>query len=292
MTESPNGLPYYESENGYGIPVTFVEQGGAPLGSAAGSPAPANTLIAGSGSFVMSGETMTPVVDYKLPSAVASFALTGQDATFTKSSSFSITAVSNASSVSSSTSYTFTNQNVGSGGLVVVGIVYQGNSAQTVTGVTIAGAAASQATSAAVPATSVGAGSDIWYLTGVTGPTATIVISMSGSAAQRCAIEVYTVAGAASVSTGANSSTASSVSTRTVAATIPSGGGAIAIANIHTSTAGTITPTNLTDNSSLVFGNSTMAFGQNTSSSGSTTMGFSWAGTATDVALSIATFSP
>ena len=43
VTESPNGLPYYESENGYGIPVTFVEQGGAPLGSAnasAGMPAP------------------------------------------------------------------------------------------------------------------------------------------------------------------------------------------------------------------------------------------------------------
>jgi hypothetical protein len=32
VTESPNGLPYYEAENGFGIPVTFVAQGGAPLG--------------------------------------------------------------------------------------------------------------------------------------------------------------------------------------------------------------------------------------------------------------------
>ncbi len=34
MTETEGGMPYYEADNGFGIPVTFVDQGGAPLGGA------------------------------------------------------------------------------------------------------------------------------------------------------------------------------------------------------------------------------------------------------------------
>ena len=37
MTESPNGLPYYESDNGFGIPVTFGGSG-IPLGGANSNP--------------------------------------------------------------------------------------------------------------------------------------------------------------------------------------------------------------------------------------------------------------
>jgi hypothetical protein len=37
VTESPNGFPYYIADNGFGIPVTFVSQGGYPLGGASGS---------------------------------------------------------------------------------------------------------------------------------------------------------------------------------------------------------------------------------------------------------------
>jgi hypothetical protein len=53
---------------------------GAVLGGAGGSP-PVNTLVAESGSFVFSGDTMTPIVDYKLPVDAGSFAFTGQTAT-------------------------------------------------------------------------------------------------------------------------------------------------------------------------------------------------------------------
>lgn len=39
------------------------------------------TMAASAGSFVLSGETMAPLVDYRVASAVGAFALTGQDAT-------------------------------------------------------------------------------------------------------------------------------------------------------------------------------------------------------------------
>lgn len=42
---------------------------------------PPNTLIASAATFVLSGEAMTPLVDYRVPSDVAAFVLTGQDAT-------------------------------------------------------------------------------------------------------------------------------------------------------------------------------------------------------------------
>jgi hypothetical protein len=51
------------------------------LGSPGGSPASTYTLAAGAGSFVFSGDTMTPIVDYKLPVDAGSFAFTGQTAT-------------------------------------------------------------------------------------------------------------------------------------------------------------------------------------------------------------------
>lgn len=56
------------------------------LGSAGGSPPAANTLVAGAGSFVLSGETMTPLVDFHLSAAAGSFTLTGLDVTLTGTS--------------------------------------------------------------------------------------------------------------------------------------------------------------------------------------------------------------
>jgi len=94
------------------------------------------------------------------------------------------------------------------------------------------------------------------------------------------------------MSTGANNGTISLVNTLAQSATIPAGGGAIAIQNIHTATAGAITPTNVVADSNIVFGGSSLEAGHNVSSSGSTSMGFAWAGTATDVVISIATFNP
>jgi hypothetical protein len=54
---------------------------GGSAGTGGGGSAPPNTLIAGSGSFILSGETMTPLVDYLIPSGVGAFTLTGQNVT-------------------------------------------------------------------------------------------------------------------------------------------------------------------------------------------------------------------
>jgi hypothetical protein len=71
------------------------------LGGAGGSP-PVNTLVAGAGSFVFSGDTMTPVVDYKLPVDAGSFAFTGQTATL----------VANRDIAADAGSFTFSGQDV------------------------------------------------------------------------------------------------------------------------------------------------------------------------------------
>jgi len=42
---------------------------------------PPNTLVASPGSFLFSGDTMTPLIDYRLPAVGGSFAMTGQVAT-------------------------------------------------------------------------------------------------------------------------------------------------------------------------------------------------------------------
>lgn len=55
---------------------------GAVLGGAGGSPGGSPyTMAAGAGSFVLSGEAMTPLVDYLIPVEVGAFVLAGQDAT-------------------------------------------------------------------------------------------------------------------------------------------------------------------------------------------------------------------
>lgn len=52
-----------------------IGSAGTPAG---GSP---YTMTAGAGSFLLSGETMTPLVDFRIPADVGAFALTGIDAT-------------------------------------------------------------------------------------------------------------------------------------------------------------------------------------------------------------------
>jgi hypothetical protein len=62
----------------------FSSQGATHLGrtgtSHTGSP---YTLVAGTGSFILTGEDMTPQVNFNLPAAVGAFTLTGVDATLT-----------------------------------------------------------------------------------------------------------------------------------------------------------------------------------------------------------------
>ena len=51
----------------------------SPLGGPGTTPV--NTLVAGAGSFLLSGDTMTPIVDYRLPAGAGSFTFTGTAAT-------------------------------------------------------------------------------------------------------------------------------------------------------------------------------------------------------------------
>lgn len=207
---------------------------------------------------------------------------------------FGITFVSNNNSVVATSAYTFTAQNIGTADatrIVVVAISAQGGTGITVLSVTIGGVFAAQVSGAYAQASS-GPATDIWQLAVPTGTSADIIVTWSTSIT-RMAVAVYGVIGTGvSVSTGANANSATSVSTLVQSATIPASGGAIGILNAHSSTAGAMTPTNLVSDTNVVFGNSTMQSGKNTSSSGSTSMGFSWAGTATDGALSLVTFNP
>jgi hypothetical protein len=61
----------------------FILFFGGLLGSAGGSPPAGSpyTMTAGAGSFLLSGETMTPLVDFRIPADVGAFALTGIAAT-------------------------------------------------------------------------------------------------------------------------------------------------------------------------------------------------------------------
>lgn len=83
VVESATGLPYYEADNGFGIPVTFGSTG-TPLGRVGGSGPPsghAYTLVAEPGSYVITGDPMTPVLGYVLVADAGSYTLTGNDAT-------------------------------------------------------------------------------------------------------------------------------------------------------------------------------------------------------------------
>lgn len=234
-----------------------------------------------------------------LPVSAGSMLLTGVGPPPASGTPFSITYVSNNNSVTGQPSYTFTAQNIGTADptrIVVVGITAAAGPTGVVSSVTMDNGGgpvpAAQVSGAAGFATTNSTLSDIWLLAVPTGTTATIVVNFAASAS-RTGIAVFSVIGTgASVSTGANNSTNSSVNTLSQAATIPAGGGAIAVQNVHSSTAGAITPTNLTADNNLIYSNTVMESGHNASSSGSTSMGFAWAGTATDAALSIATFNP
>jgi hypothetical protein len=206
---------------------------------------------------------------------------------------FSITAVSNGNSTTATGTYTFTSQNIGSADpsrISCVGIAAQAGSGVVVSSVTIGGTSAAQVSGAPSTGGASGSLTDIWCLAVPTGSTATIVVTMSVPIT-RLAIEVYSILGTSSaVSTGAHN-LSSSGTTLVQSATIPSGGGAIAVFYLHTASPGTITPTNLTNDANVVFGSSTMQTGHNVTSAGSTSMGQSWTAS-TDSALSIATFSP
>lgn len=205
---------------------------------------------------------------------------------------FGISFVSDNASTAGTASYTFTAQNIGTADptrIVVVGLSTGVNNV-TVSSVTIAGSNAAQATSAASGGASVR--SDIWYLAVPSGTTADIIVTFS-SLQGRVAIFIYNVVGTgAAFSAGNNGSTASGTS-MSASVTVPSGGGAIGIGNIHSASASSLTGTNLALDlaSGLITGSSTATVGHDTSHTGSTSYTFGWT-TTTDGQMSLAAFSP
>jgi hypothetical protein len=212
------------------------------------------------------------------------------------STPFAISLTAQNSNSASQTTYTFTAQSTGvvdATRLVCVAIAATTN-AVTVSSVTTANPTAtlSQVSGAAAAATG-GTRSDMWCGAITTGTTADISVTFSG-AQSRMSLAVYRVVGTGvSVSTGANNNTATTGTSLTQTATIPAGGGAIGVINIHNATITGIAQTNLSnDTGAIVVGTSTAYAGKNTSSSGSTTLGFNWTSPGTDAALSLVTFNP
>jgi Putative Ig domain len=271
-----------------GVPAyTFSETGSLPSG-----------LSISSSTGVISG---TPTVSGTFPGIQVKVADTipttvNCGAAFTlviSAESFAVSLTAQNSSTAGTASYTFAAQSIGAADStrIVCVLFAHGINTAAITGVTIGGVSATQVSGAATPLTS-GMSTDAWYAAIPTGTTADVVATFTG-AQTRVAIAVYRAVGTGVAISSGVRNTSASVSTLTQTATIPSGGGAIGIIEIHSATAGTITPTNLSnDTGSLVFGSSTAVAGKNVTNSGSTSMGYSWTGGAVDVALSIVAFSP
>lgn len=208
------------------------------------------------------------------------------------STPFSITYVSNASNAVAGASFSFSAQNIGTADptrLVVVALTYL-TTGVAPTAVTIGGVSAIHVSGALSDTNASGSSSDIWVLAVSSGTSATIAITFASSVT-RCAIQVFNVLGTgASVSTGAANQNASTVTSLAQTATVPAGGGAIAVVAVHSSTASSFAGTNLTLDNGFVTGGSTAEAGHTTTASGATSMGFTWV-TGADCALSIVTFN-
>lgn len=208
---------------------------------------------------------------------------------------FNLSFTDSGSQVASLTSFTFAARAIGAADatrIVAVGIGIQatiGNT--TITGVTIGGVAATQATGAYQTEVTGGQTTDIWYAAVPSGTTADVVVNTAAQLS-RCAVFVYRAIGTGVGFSVANGHADSgNVNSEAAAVTVPAGGGVIGVAAAHNATE-TITGTNLTiDAAALVVGGSTYGAGHDASHSGSTTFTFSW-GTATSAAASIAAFTP
>jgi hypothetical protein len=192
-------------------------------------------------------------------------------------------------------SYTFSSQPIGSpsaSALVVVLVAYERNTTfPTSTSLTINGTSANEAPGAFVTEATNNEFNDIFYLSGITGSTATIVATTPDNAI-RCFIFVYTVTGSGVAFSSATATAATTnVSSVSTSLTVPTSGGMIGLINAHTASE-TYTGINLSlDGSPLVNGANTGQTGNNTSLYGSNTFGFN-IGTASTAAVSLISFSP
>jgi hypothetical protein len=211
---------------------------------------------------------------------------------------FAITYVSNTGNTSSTagTGFTFTSMNIGTADPTrIVGVAIFGNSTGvSVSSVTVGGNSATQATGA-TGNTAVGASVDFWYCPLASGTSGNIVVTWGASQA-RCGIVVYSITGTGAAFGTAVSATISSGTTINATRSVPTGGGAIALASLHGGTIGSVTNggniTTIDQNGVQIAATANlMAAGHNTSASGSTTFTFNWT-TSADVAMSVVTFSP
>lgn len=196
------------------------------------------------------------------------------------------TFVSNASNISSGSSYTFS-LNVGTAGPCLIAIDWAPNGG-TITGVSIGSTAFTPVSGAAADSTS-GSGSDIWYCATSPGGTQTVTVTTSVGQT-RVAIAAYTLSVAPGTVTGAKVTT-TGAATLSKSVTVPANGGAVSIGCAHSaSVSGTVAGTNQTLDVQPAFGGSTL-FSGHTGTAGTQTIGFTWTGS-TDASLSIATFGP
>lgn len=208
---------------------------------------------------------------------------------------FSVSYVSSNSSTSVASSYTFSAQNIGNADstrIIGLGFVYHlsAGTGNIITGVTIGGSAAAQVASSPANNT-LGESSEFWTLAVPAGTSANIVVNTSANLS-RIAMCVFSVVGpGTSVSGGASNFSNVSVTTLTQTITIPATGAALSITDIHSATPGTVTPTNLINDTSVTAGSSTAICGHNSSSSGSTSVGQSWT-SSTDAVTSAVGFNP
>ncbi|WP_316228367.1 MULTISPECIES: hypothetical protein [unclassified Bradyrhizobium] len=201
------------------------------------------------------------------------------------------TFVSVGSNTTSGTSFTFTGQNVGAAGPCVIAVLHGVNAADTTTAVSIGGVACTLVSGSAADSNG-GAASSLWYCPNSPGGTQNVVVTLA-STQGRAAIVVYTLNGAPGTIVGAANS-GTGLTSISAAATIPSTGTAIVVANVHSTTAfsSAAASNDTIDNASQLAtaGTSILAAHHNTPT-GSQTMGFTWTG-ATDAALSIGVFAP
>jgi Zn-dependent alcohol dehydrogenase len=155
---------------------------------------------------------------------------------------------------------------------VAVGIAYHAGTA--ITAVTIGGNSANQATSAAAQ-TDQGEGTDVWDLAVSSGTTADIVVTLNSTGAIHMAVFVYAVNGTGtSFAAGNGTFLTAGNTTMSQSVTVPSGGGTIGIAAVHTASQ-TIAGSTLTmDINNETVGGSTYGSGNDTSHSGSVTCGW------------------
>jgi hypothetical protein len=209
---------------------------------------------------------------------------------------FAVTYIGKNSTNAGQTTYTWTAQSIGAADptrLVVVGFSFSPSASASISSVSIGGSGASLATgSTAIDGANV-AGSSIYYLAVAAGTTADISITFNANQT-RCAIEVYSVTGTGAAFSAGNGATVGAGSSSVAAAvTVPSGGGAIVVSNMHSATAGTVTGTNNTIDDFTVNGSSVFAGGHASTGTGaSTTFTHSWGGSTTNASISVASFVP